>query len=63
MDSQPQADMDGDAQVSLREVTDWVTPRVTREAKREGREQTPTLIVGSGITDPHHVVVAHGVAK
>jgi uncharacterized caspase-like protein len=58
-----QADMDGDAQVSLREVTDWVTPRVTREAKREGRDQTPTLIVGSGISDARHVVVAHGVAK
>jgi hypothetical protein len=41
------ADADGDGQITLRELSDWVTPRVAREARRAGRAQTPTLIVAS----------------
>lgn len=38
------ADVDGDGQITLRELADWVTPRVAREARRAGRSQTPTLV-------------------
>lgn len=43
------ADHDGDGNVSLQELADWVRPRVTRTAKQHAnRDQTPQLIVGSG---------------
>lgn len=44
-----QADTDGDGQISLQELSEWVTPRVHREAMRESREQTPTLVLGRGV--------------
>jgi hypothetical protein len=54
------ADADGDGQVSLQELLDYVKPRVSREAKKDNREQTPQLIKGSGFADSRHVSVAWG---
>lgn len=55
-----EADADGDGQVTLEELAAWVKPRVTREAKKQGREQTPVLSSPTGAR-PGDMVVAHGV--
>ncbi len=55
------ADLDGDGQISLRELHDWIKPRVEREAKRESREQVPSLTVGDGV-DAAGTVLAIGVS-
>jgi hypothetical protein len=56
-----QADADGDGQITLQELSDWVTPRVAREAKTAGREQHPKLIVGAGIASAASLVVEYGL--
>jgi hypothetical protein len=56
------ADIDGDSQVTLRELADWVAPRVAREAKRSGREQTPSLSEPSG-SDAKSFAIAYGLAR
>jgi len=55
-----EADADGDGQVTLSELAAWVKPRVAREARKQGRDQTPELSSPSG-ANPSDVVVAHGV--
>jgi hypothetical protein len=55
-----QADVDGDGQVTLQELAGWVKPRVEREAKAQGRDQSPQLSSPSG-AQPSDMVVAHGV--
>ena len=57
------ADVDGDGQVSLAELSSWVGPRVARDAKRDSREQHPQLIVGAGVDAPGNFVVAYGYAS
>lgn len=52
-----QADMDGDGSITLSELAAWVTPRVEREARRDSREQTPTLQLGSTLKDASDFVV------
>jgi Caspase domain len=56
---QGKADADGDGQVTLEELATFVKPRVTREAKKQGRDQTPELSAAGG--NPGDIVVAHGV--
>ena len=41
------ADADGDELISLAEVSDWVRPRVERDARSANRRQTPALYVGA----------------
>ena len=53
------ADVDGDGTITLGELGQWVTPRVTREAKRENRAQTPLLTVGSNIASANAFNVAY----
>ena len=55
------ADMDGDGQVSLQELADWTRPRVSREAKKDNREQTPSLAVGSGLGGASSFIVEWGL--
>lgn len=55
-----EADTDGDGQVTLAELHSWVGPRVAREAKAQGREQTPQLRAARD-SRPADIVVAHGV--
>ena len=56
------ADLDGDTQITLQELFDWVRPRVTREAKRESRDQTPDLKIGDGVRAPE-VILGFGLAS
>jgi Ca2+-binding EF-hand superfamily protein len=40
------ADLNGDGQISLKELVDFVGPRVTREAAKANRAQHPALKAG-----------------
>ena len=55
-----QADVNGDGQVTMQELAAWVSPRVTRAAKEDGRTQTPHLKVGTSMSSADHVVVSWG---
>jgi hypothetical protein len=57
-----QGDLNGDGQVSLEELRDWVKPRVTRDAKSDNRDQTPELFLGNNIGAPSSFIVAWGLA-
>lgn len=57
------ADMDGDGNISLGEVAVWVKPRVAREAKKDSRDQTPTLTIGKAAGDPHLLMLVSGIVK
>jgi hypothetical protein len=59
--SSGQADADGDGQLTLKELADWVTPRVAREAKQTQRDQTPRLAVGKGLGDPQNLPIVWGI--
>ncbi|HEY3352473.1 MAG TPA: caspase family protein [Polyangia bacterium] len=54
------ADANGDGQISARELIDWLQPRVARAAKRDHREQTPTLRLGSRVGPAEHVIISFG---
>ncbi len=56
------ADIDGDGTITLRELADWVGPRVAREAKRANRDQNPGLSAPAG-DDPKAFAVAYGLVK
>jgi hypothetical protein len=56
-----QADINGDGQISLQELGEWVRPRVAREARKDNRDQTPSVVVGSGLTGAGAFIVAQGV--
>ena len=58
-----QADVNGDGQVSLAELSQWVKPRVQREAKKDRRDQTPGLVLGAGAGRAEDFVVAYGVKR
>jgi hypothetical protein len=55
------ADINGDGQVSLQELSDWVGPRVAQDAKRDGRDQHPHLTMGSSAGDAATFVVEYGL--
>jgi Caspase domain len=57
-----QADVDGDGQVTLQELADWVSPRVARDAKEDKREQHPKLALGTGLGSAGQFVVEYGVS-
>ncbi|MBK7826395.1 caspase family protein [Nannocystis sp.] len=58
-----QADINGDGQISLKELEDWIKPRVKREAKRANRDQTPSVQVGKKLGAPADFIVSWGYAK
>lgn len=58
-----QADMNGDGQISLKELEDWIKPRVKREAKRANREQTPNVQLGKKLGAADDFIVSWGYAK
>jgi hypothetical protein len=55
------ADTNGDGQISVRELSDWVSPRVSRDALKDGRTQTPRLVVGGGLGGASDLLVAWGL--
>ncbi|MBL9104150.1 MAG: caspase family protein [Myxococcales bacterium] len=57
------ADINGDGQISLKELDEWIKPRVKREAKKANREQTPSLQVGKKLGDPVEFIVSWGYGK
>lgn len=57
------ADVDGDGNISLGEVAVWVKPRVAREAKKDSRDQTPTLTLGKSAGDPNALILVNGIVK
>ncbi len=57
------ADIDGDGQISLGELSSWISPRVTREAKRDNREQHPELTVGSKVGSADELIIGWGYAR
>lgn len=56
------ADTDGDGQISLQELADWVKPRVNREAMKDHRAQTPSLTMGGAIGSAANFIVGYGYA-
>lgn len=58
-----QGDINGDGQISLKELADWVGPRVQREAKRANREQTPHLSLGKKLGSAGEFIVSWGYAR
>ncbi len=56
------ADMDGDGQISLSELHDYVSPRVSREARQINRQQNPALFVADELGNPDEVILTWGVA-
>ena len=56
------ADLDGDGQISLRELEAYVAPRVSREARQLSREQNPSLFIGQDMGEADDVVVTWGIA-
>lgn len=57
------ADINGDGQISLRELDEWITPRVKREARKANREQTPSLQLGKKLGEPAEFIVSWGYAR
>jgi hypothetical protein len=57
------ADMNGDGQISLKELDDWIRPRVKREAKKANREQTPSLSIGKKLGLPDDFIISWGYGK
>jgi hypothetical protein len=57
------ADFDGDGDLSLGEIASWVAPRVTREAKKANRDQTPVLTVGKAMGEASRMIVVKAIAK
>jgi hypothetical protein len=58
-----QGDINGDGQISLKELSEWVGPRVAREARRANREQTPHLTLGKRLGGAEEFIVSWGYAK
>ena len=56
------ADINGDGQVSLAELAQWVAPRVSRDAKQANRDQTPSLVVGKSLGPADGFIVEWGLA-
>jgi uncharacterized caspase-like protein len=56
------ADMNGDGQISLQELSDWVSPRVAQAAKTDNHDQHPGLVVGSGVGTAGNFIVEYGLA-
>lgn len=58
-----QADMNGDGQISLKELEEWIAPRVKREAKKANRDQTPHVQIGKKLGAPADFIVSWGYSR
>lgn len=56
------ADINGDGDISVQELSEWVGPRVARQAKMDGRDQRPNLVIGGGVGSPRDILLAAGIA-
>ena len=57
------ADIDGDGQISLAELEQYVAPRVSREAQRANRDQNPTLTIPDELGDPDNIILMWGLPR
>lgn len=55
------ADIDGDGQITLQELYQWVSPRVAREAAKSHRDQHPGVFLGTALGAPSNFVVEWGL--
>jgi hypothetical protein len=55
------ADMNGDGQITLEELNNYVSPRVIREAARANRAQHPALKSGDKATKPAQMMLVWGL--
>ena len=55
------ADIDGDGQISLQELREWVGARVVREARRDHRDQNPSLVISPDLGAASAFVVEWGL--
>jgi uncharacterized caspase-like protein len=55
------ADIDGDGRVTLQELMAWAGPRVTREARRDKRAQTPAALLAPGMGNTAQIILATGL--
>jgi hypothetical protein len=55
------ADMNGDGQITLEELSNYVSPRVTREAAKANRAQHPALKSGDKATKPAQMMLVWGL--
>jgi Caspase domain len=55
------ADIDGDGQITLQELYQWVSPRVAREAARSHRDQHPGVFLGTALGAASNFVVEWGL--
>ncbi|MDC0720738.1 caspase family protein [Nannocystis bainbridge] len=58
-----QGDINGDGQISLKELAEWIGPRVKREAKKANREQTPHLTLGKKLSAADEFIVSWGYSR
>ncbi len=57
------ADIDGDGQISLAEVKQYVAPRVSRDAQRANRNQNPELSISEELGDPSNIILLWGLPR
>ena len=57
------ADMDGDGRISLEELHSYLSPRVSRDARRLNREQNPTLSVANELSGPESLMLLWGLPR
>ncbi len=55
------ADANADGRVSLQEALAWVSPRVARSAKRDGKTQTPSIALGPAVLPTDQLYLATGL--
>ena len=55
------ADINGDGQISLQELSTWVSSRVALASKQDNREQHPTVVLGNGLGGVDSFIVDWGV--
>ena len=55
------ADLNGDGQISLKELIDYVGPRVSREAAKANRAQHPALRAGDKVSSSAQIMLVWGL--
>lgn len=60
---QGRADIDGDGQISLAELEQYVGPRVARDARQVSREQNPMLSVSDELGAAENIILIWGLPR
>jgi hypothetical protein len=57
------ADVDGDGRVTVQEIASWAFPRVTRDARRDKRTQSPVVLLSPGSPTAAQIVLVGGLPE